>query len=95
MVYGKGDSFMDYFDCYLKIVDVNPQLVNAYKKYDDKHVSTGKCENARLHVVVEPCTDSNAVNCKETATLISSKGNTIDFPYNITPMTVSSFFGIK
>jgi hypothetical protein len=90
---------MDYFDCYLKITDVNPQFVNAYKKYDNKHVRSGKCENARLHITIEPCpTDENGIpnsNCRETATLTSSKGNPIDFPYDITPMNVGKYFGIN
>lgn len=95
----KKDKFMnDYFDCYLKLIDINPQYVNAYMKYDDKHVSTGVCENARLHVVVEPCpTDSNGIpsdKCKETVVLKSSKGNPVEFPYSLSPMNVGKYFGI-
>ena len=93
------DSFMnDYFDCYLKLTDINPQFVNAYMKYDNKHVSNGLCENARLHVVVEPCpTDSNGIpsdKCRETVVLKSSKGNPIEFPYSLSPMNVGKYFGI-
>ena len=92
-------GFMDYFDCYLKLTDINPQFVAAYMKYDDKHVANGVCENARLHVVVEPCpTDSNGIpsdKCRESVVLTSSKGNPISFPYNISPMNVGKFFGIN
>lgn len=95
----KKDKFMnDYFDCYLKLTDINPQFVNAYMKYDNKHVSNGICENARLHVVVEPCpTDSNGIpsdKCRETVVLKSSKGNPVEFPYSLNPMNVGKYFGI-
>lgn len=93
------DHFTDYFDCYLKLTDINPQFVEAYKKYDNKHVSNGKCTNARLHVTVEPCpTNTNGIpspKCKETASLISSKGNPLTFPLDITPNNISNFFGIQ
>ena len=89
----------DYFDCYLKLTDINPQFVNAYMKYDNKHVSNGICENARLHVVVEPCpTDSNGIpsdKCRETAVLKSSKGNPVEFPYSLSPMNAGKYFGIN
>jgi len=93
------DGFMNnYFDCYLKLTDINPQVINAYMKYDDKHVSSGVCENARLHVVVEPCpTDSNGIpsdKCRETVVLTSSKGNPVEFPYSLSPMNVGKYFGI-
>jgi dolichyl-phosphate-mannose--protein O-mannosyl transferase len=96
----KKDKFMnDYFDCYLKLTDINPQFVNAYMKYDNKHVSNGICENARLHVVVEPCpTDSNGIpsdKCRETVVLKSSKGNPVEFPYSLSPMNVGKYFGIN
>jgi hypothetical protein len=95
----KKDSFMNYFDCYLKLIDINPLFVNAYMKYDNKHVSSGVCENARLHVLVEPCpTDINGIpsdKCVETAILKSSKGNPISFPYSISPMNIGKYFGIK
>jgi hypothetical protein len=91
-------GFMDYFDCYLKITDVNPQLVGAYMKYDNKHVKSGVCENARLHVTVEPCPiDTNGIplsTCNEAISLISSKGNPLQFMYSINPMNVGNFFGI-
>lgn len=95
----KKDKFMnDYFDCYLKLTDINPQFVNAYMKYDNKHVSNGICENARLHVVVEPCpTDTNGIpsdKCRETVVLKSSKGNPVEFPYSLSPMNVGKYFGI-
>ena len=95
----KKDKFMnDYFDCYLKLTDINPQFVNAYMKYDNKHVSNGICENARLHVVVEPCpTDSNGIpsdKCRETVVLKSSKGNPVEFPYSLNPMNVGKYVGI-
>jgi len=93
------EQFNDYFDCYLKLVDINPQFVNQYMKFDDKHVSTGRCTDARLHVTVEPCaTDSNGIpssSCMETATLSSSKGNPLEFPYIVSPENMTKFFGIK
>ena len=95
----KSGFMNDYFDCYLKLTDINPQFVGAYMKYDNKHVANGVCENARLHVIVEPCpTDSNGIpndKCKETAVLTSSKGNPVNFPYNISPMNVGKYFGIN
>lgn len=89
----------DYFDCYLKLSDINPQFVNAYMKYNDRHVSNGVCTNARLHITVEPCpTDINGIpsnNCRESAVLTSSKGNPIEFPYSISPMNVGKYFGLS
>lgn len=91
-------TFTDYFDCYLKLSDINPQLINAYMKYDNKHVANGKCENARLHISITPCpTDENGVpsdKCHEGVNLISSKGNPLVFPYDISPGNVGKYFGI-
>jgi len=94
-----NEYFNDYFDCYLKLTDINPQFVNQYMKFDNQHVSNGRCKDATLHVVVEPCTlDDNGIplaSCRQNATLTSSKGNPLTFPYDITPLNVSNYFGIN
>jgi len=89
-----------YFDCYLKLLDVNPKLVNEYMKYDKQYITNGNCKNATLHMTVEPCpTNTNGApltaQCSETAILTSSKGNPQMFTYSITPQNISKFFGIK
>ena len=89
-----------YFDCYLKLVDVNPKLVNEYMKYDRQYITNGNCKNAILHMTVEPCpTDKNGspltAQCSETALLTSSKGNPQRFTYAISPQNISKFFGIN
>ena len=94
------EQYNDYFDCYLKLIDINHQFANTYMSFDNKHVSTGVCENATLHVSVVPCpTDNNGTSltesCKQTALLTSSKGNPIKFPYFINPQNMVKFFGIK
>jgi len=93
------ENFNDYFDCYLKLTDINPQFVNQYMKFDNQHVSNGKCKDATLHVVIEPCPlDENGIplsSCRQNATLTSSKGNPLIFPYDITPLNVSNYFGIN
>lgn len=93
------ENYSNYFDCYIKLTDINPQFVDNYMKFDNKHVSEGRCTDARLHVTVIPCaTDSNGIpssSCMETATLTSSKGNPLEFPYKISPDNLTKFFGIK
>ena len=93
------ESFYDYFDCYLKLIDINPQFVKQYMKFNNRHVSVGYCTDATLHVTVEPCpTDSNGIpssSCMETAILTSSKGNPLEFPYKINPENLTKYFGIK
>ena len=94
------EKYNDYFDCYLHLSEINPQFVNSYMKFDNKHVSTGKCQDATLHVTIDPCpTDSNGspmmANCNETASLTSSKGSPIEFPYKITAKNLIKFFGIN
>jgi hypothetical protein len=94
-----NEGFNDYFDCYLKLTDINPHYVKTYMKFDNQHVANGYCTNATLHVSVNPCpTDNNGAplsSCNQTATLTSSKGNPLEFPLDITPSNVSKFFGIK
>jgi hypothetical protein len=94
-----NENFNDYFDCYLKLTDISPQFVNQYMKFDNQHVSNGRCKDATLHVVVETCPlDDNGIplsSCRQTATLTSSKGNPLTFPYDITPLNVSNYFGIN
>lgn len=94
-----GEKFNDYFDCYLKLTDISPQFVNQYMKFDNQHVSNGRCKDATLHVIVEPCPlDNNGISltsCRHNATLTSSKGNPLTFPYDITPLNVSNYFGIN
>lgn len=94
-----SEAFNDYFDCYLKLTDINPHYVKTYMKFDNQHIANGYCTNATLHVSVNPCpTDNNGAplsSCNQTATLTSSKGNPLEFPLNITPSNVSKFFGIK
>lgn len=93
------EQFVSYFDCYLKLTDIQPQFIEQYMKFDNKYVSRGKCTDATLHVTVEPCaTDSNGIpssSCMETAVLSSSKGNPLEFPYKVSPENMSKFFGIK
>lgn len=93
------ENFNDYFDCYLRLTDINPQFVNQYMKFDNQHVSNGRCKDATLHVEVEPCPlDDNGLplsSCRQNATLTSSKGNPLTFPYDITPLNVSNYFGIN
>ena len=93
------EQYNDYFDCYLKLIDINHQFANTYMEFDNKHVSNGVCKNATLHVSVIPCpTDNNGTalmeNCRQTAELTSSKGNPITFPYAINPQNMVNFFGI-
>lgn len=94
-----NENFNDYFDCYLKLTDISPQFVNQYMKFDNQHVSNGRCKDATLHVEVEPCPlDDNGIalsSCRQNATLTSSKGNPLTFPYDITPLNVSNYFGIN
>lgn len=93
-----SETFNDYFDCYLKLTDINPHYVKTYMKFDNQHVANGYCANATLHVSVNPCpTDNNGAlsSCNQTASLTSSKGNPLEFPLDITPSNVSNFFGIK
>lgn len=94
-----NENFNDYFDCYLKLTDISPQFVNQYMKFDNQHVSNGRCKDATLHVDVEACPlDDNGIplsSCRQTATLTSSKGNPLTFPYDITPLNVSNYFGIN
>lgn len=101
-VYSNGElkeNFNDYFDCYLRLTDISPQFVNQYMKFDNQHVSNGRCKDATLHVEVEPCPlDDNGIplsSCRQNATLTSSKGNPLTFPYDITPLNVSNYFGIN
>jgi hypothetical protein len=93
------ENFNDYFDCYLRLTDINPQFVNQYMKFDNQHVSNGRCKDATLHVEVEPCSlDDNGIplsSCRQNATLTSSKGNPLTFPYDITPSNLSNYFGIN
>lgn len=93
-----NENFNDYFDCYLKLTDINPQFVKQYMKFDNQHVSKGRCKDARLHVFVEPCPlDNNGIplsSCQQNATLTSSKGNPLIFPYDVTPFNISNYFGI-
>jgi len=94
-----NENFNDYFDCYLRLTDISPQFVNQYMKFDNQHVSNGRCKDATLHVEVEPCPlDDNGIplsSCRQNATLTSSKGNPLTFPYDITPLNVSNYFGIN
>ena len=94
-----NENFNDYFDCYLRLTDISPQFVNQYMKFDNQHVSNGRCKDATLHVEVEPCSlDDNGIplsSCRQNATLTSSKGNPLTFPYDITPLNVSNYFGIN
>ena len=93
------ENFNDYFDCYLRLTDISPQFVNQYMKFDNQHVSNGRCKDATLHVEVEPCPlDDNGIplsSCRQNATLTSSKGNSLTFPYDITPLNISNYFGIN
>ena len=94
-----NENFNDYFDCYLKLTDISPQFVNQYMKFDNQHVSNGRCKDATLHVIIEPCPlEDNGIplsSCRQNATLTSSKGNPLTFPYDITPLNVSNYFGIN
>jgi hypothetical protein len=89
----------DYFDCYIKLVDINPQLVEQYMKFNNRHVSKGNCTDATLHVTIDPCpTDTNGIpstSCMESATLTSSKGNPLEFTYKVSPENMTKFFGIN
>jgi hypothetical protein len=93
------EKFNNYFDCYLKLTDINPQFAKQYMQFDNQHVSNGKCKDAKLHVTVETCPlDDDGIalkTCKQNVKLTSSKGNPLTFPFDITPLNVSNYFGIN
>jgi len=78
-----------YYDCYLNLYDINPQFIKAFEKHNGKIATSGYCKNAKIYINAKPCETDK---CKPTSTLLNSKGNTIDFPLEITPEKVVSYF---
>lgn len=87
------DNYVNsYFDCYLNLEDIPKQFINTYKKYDQKIAKTGKCKNAKINIKVESC---NTDKCNPSISILSSKGNTIEFPYPLTPNNLNNYFNFN
>jgi hypothetical protein len=94
----KTEKYDDYFTCTMTLNDINPNLVNEYMKYDNKHVPYGICKNATLKMVVNTCPDVDGVqspNCKPTADVVSSNGVPINYISNVSFDGITSFFGVS
>ena len=94
----KTEKYDDYFTCTMTLNDINPNLVNEYMKYDNKHIPYGICKNATLKMVVNTCPDVDGVqspNCKPNADVVSSNGVPINYISNVSFDGITSFFGVS
>jgi hypothetical protein len=96
----KTENYDDYFTCTMTLNDIDPNLVNEYMKYDNKHIPYGPCKNAKLKMVVNTCAvDENGVqspNCKPNANVISSVGTPINYSStNVSFEEITKFFGVS
>ena len=72
--------------------------VNNYMTYDSKSVSCGPCKGATLKMNISTCpVDANgnaSSSCNPTASITSSQGNPILFPFEINSKNLTNFFCI-
>lgn len=97
------DNFGDFKTCTMNLQDIDPRLVDQYKKYDGKHVACGPCSDSTLNVNIKTCpTDVNgspSSDCLQNAIISSNytinninyKQN-IPFPNRINPISINTFF---
>jgi hypothetical protein len=89
----------DYFQCKMKLTNVDHKFAEQYKYFNNKHVSCGPCKNATLLVDVQTCptdpeTGITKQFCNQLVDLESSLGNPVEFPSNLSVENVKLFFCI-
>ena len=90
------ESFLPFYTCYMKMMDIDPQFIDNYKSLDGKVVKCGPCQDSTLKVQIQPCpTDDKGVPnsaCNPSIMIGSSDGRNIAFNKYITPDNISGFF---
>ena len=89
----------DYYTCTMKLDNVDAKLIDNYMKFDNQHIACGPCKNATLKIETTSCpVDSNGSSlstCKPSYTITSSLGNSVNYPFDITPQILSKFYCIN
>ena len=96
----KTENYVSNTICTMTLNDIDPNLVNAYMKFDNRRVPAGYCKDATLKIVVNTCAvDANGVpssNCNPNAHIVSSDQTPI--PYTSTNVSfdeMTRFFGLE
>ena len=96
----KTENYVGNTICTMTLNDIDPNLVDAYMKFDNRRIPAGYCKDATLKMVVNTCAvDANGVpsyNCNPNANVVSSDQTPI--PYTSTNVSfdeMTRFFGLE
>ena len=86
----------DFFTCTMNLKNINPRIVDEYKKFDGRHIACGPCQDATLSMNINTCpTNENgspSPDCIQSANIKSSLGKPITYTKTVTPQNIKDFF---